>query len=228
MRTEIVNEESRESPREGRRKMVQRSEVYKKNEVTDETGTTKRDIYKRTDETDESGRTRTQISASSTTDGGPAADAAAALPPSTPAPAEPPAPAPPAAAAEAPPPPPQEPLANGQPTDEIVPTAGRAGPPAAPSAATGGPNIEALKALTTALDEAFDASQPPPAEALPNGPSKQEPLPNGQPADEIVPTQAPARAPVDQTANAGGPSADAFKALAAALDEAFVPPPAAP
>ena len=230
MRTEITNEDSRESPREGRRdrKVVQRSEVYKKSEVTDETGLTKRDVYKRTDETDETGRTRTEISGSSTTDGGPAALPAAEAP-AQPPPAEAPA-APPSAETPAPPPPvdapqpqqPQEPLPNGQPApaDEIVPTQSKQ--PAEPSAVTGAPpSSEAFKALAAALDDAFGT--PPADTSLSNGPSKAEPLPNGQPAEEVVPT--PAKASTEPSAGADEAKAEAFKALAAVLDEAITPTP---
>ena len=228
MRTEITNEDSRESPREGRRdrKLVQRSEVYKRSEVTDETGLTKRDVYKRTDETDESGRTRTEISASSTTDGGPAAPPPAEAP-AQPPPAEEPA-APSSADTPAAPPPieapqpqqQQEPLPNGPPADEIVPTEAKR--PSEPSAGTSAPpSAEAFKALAAALDDEFGTQS---ADAsLSNGPSQQEPLPNGQPAEEVVPT--PAKASADPSAGAAESKADAFKALAAALDEATTPEP---
>ena len=225
MRTEITNEDSRESPREGHRdrKLVQRSEVYKKSEVTDETGLTKRDVYKRTDETDESGRTRTEISASSTTDGGPAAPPPAEAPAQSP-PAE--APAAPSSAdtpaapppVEAPQPQQQVPLPNGPPADEIVPTPAKK--PSEPSEGTGAaPSAEAFKALAAVLDEAFGTQ---PADAsLPNGLSQAEPLPNGQPAEEVVPT--PAKASTGPSAGADESKAEAFKALAAALDEATAP-----
>lgn len=209
MRTEITNEESSGSPREGRRdkKVVQRSEVYKKSEVTDETGLTKRDVYKRTDETDESGRTRTAISSSSTTDGGPAA-----LPPASGAPASKPQPADAAASATpAQPPSADAPLSNGAPPEDLVaPPAQAAAPPPEKPEMT----ADSLKALAAVLDEVYGSDPAPVA----NGPQKQEPLANGAPAEDMVAAPAAASAAAAEKPEL---NPEALKALAAALDEVY-------